>query len=315
MSTESQSPQYRLHVTAGPSYDPKSHQTVPVNQDTPLHIESDQAVVDLCVRIQDYKGYPENSPTSNAYFKHPAHENDAYSISFSIVFKHPVDGNALLFGNDFDHPVRDRLPPGFGAGLRLVKWAIDPSLDGDAYADKPYLYSPALATWNQLLIGGLRTKHDNNTSSSNPEKPTARIVEEGAEDDGVPVRRGLFIPDTASERRRFFQDEPVRKEFVFQPGRAYWVDFGNPYLGFDDFTLRLPGITLNGLPYIDEVNNYLRYVLKDRDTGVVYLVVVFTMVKQGDGGDAKDGDSGDDDDDEAKKRFDWEPDPSLDDVE
>ena len=115
-----------------------------------------------------------------------------------------------------------------------MKWAIDPSLDGDAYADKPYLYSPALATWNQFLIGGLRTKHDNETSGSGSgsEKPTAPIVEEGAEDDGVAVRRGLCIPDTAGERRRFFQDEPVRKEFVFQPGRAYWVDFGNPYLGF-----------------------------------------------------------------------------------
>lgn len=56
MPAKSQSPQYRLHVTAGPSYDPKTHQTVPVNQDTPLHIESDQAVVDLCVRIQDYHG-------------------------------------------------------------------------------------------------------------------------------------------------------------------------------------------------------------------------------------------------------------------
>lgn len=56
--------------------------------------------------------------------------------------------------------------------------------------------------------------------------------------------------------------------------------------------------------------------LKDRDTGVVYLVVVFTMVSQEDGAKATDGDGGDDDeDDEGKKRFDWEPDPSLDDVE
>lgn len=48
-----------------------------------------------------------------------------------------------------------------------------------------------------------------------------------------------------------------------------------------DFSLRLPGFTVHALRYIDEKNHDLRYVLKDRHTGQVYLVVLFTLVLLG----------------------------------
>lgn len=47
---------YRLKVTAGPEYDPKTHQMVPVNQDQTLRIENSHAIVSLCVRVQNYTG-------------------------------------------------------------------------------------------------------------------------------------------------------------------------------------------------------------------------------------------------------------------
>ena len=34
-----------------------------------------------------------------------------------------------------------------------MKWAIDPGLDGDAYADKPYLYGAAGSSLNILRVG------------------------------------------------------------------------------------------------------------------------------------------------------------------
>ena len=46
-----------------------------------------------------------------------------------------------------------------------------------------------------------------------------------------------------------------------------------------DFSLRLPGFTVHAVKYIDEKNHYLRYVLKDRNTGQVYLVILFTLVR------------------------------------
>ena len=47
---------YRLKVAAGPEYDPKTHQIVPVNADKTLTIENEHSVVNACVRIQGYNG-------------------------------------------------------------------------------------------------------------------------------------------------------------------------------------------------------------------------------------------------------------------
>ncbi|RMJ21061.1 hypothetical protein PHISP_08068 [Aspergillus sp. HF37] len=266
---------YRLKVTAGTEYNPDTHQPVPVNENQTLRIENKHATVSLCVRIQNFTGYPDNAPQTHAYFSDPQHTNDQYSISFSIIFKHPVNGDALVFGNDFDRPIRDRLPPGFNAALRLVKWTLDPALDGDAYADKPYLFSPALATLNQLRVGDKVSRDD--------EVPTLHdtVVSEGADGSGAQLREGSGVPGDVDGRRRHFQDEEMRKGFVFEEGRVYSADFGNPYLDFNDFSLRLPGFTLHAIKYIDEKSHDLRYVLKDRDSGQVYLVVLFTLVLLG----------------------------------
>ncbi|KAH8423087.1 DUF1769 domain-containing protein [Aspergillus melleus] len=281
-STDAQ--KYRLKVTAGSEYNPDTHRIVPVNENQPLRIDNEHATISLCVRIQDYTGYPDDSPKTNPYFTHPLHTSDQYSISFAIVFKHPVPGTDLLFGNNFDRPIRDRLPPGFNAALRLVRWSIDPTLEGDAYADKPYLFSPALSTWNQFRVG------EKVNGNGDGEVPTLHsgddecegdgVVEEGADGDGVQVREELGIPGDVAGRRKWFQEEEKRKEFVFEEGRVYWVDFGNPYLGFNDFSLRLPGFNIHVLQYIDEDNHALRYVLKNKTTDEVYLVVLFTLVLQ-----------------------------------
>ncbi|KAF9893627.1 hypothetical protein FE257_010939 [Aspergillus nanangensis] len=314
-------PKYRLKVTAGPQYDPDTHQLVPVNEDQSIRIENEHAIVSLCIRIQDYVGYPDHSPTTNAYFTHPLHQSDQYSISFAIVFKHPVPGSDLIFGNDFDRPIRDRLPPGFNAALRLVKWSIDPTLEGDAYADRPYLYSPALASWNQFRVGAKVQRHH--------ELPTLHgmVVEEGGDSDGVDIRRSLGLGDgnSVGDRRAFFQDESNRERFVFEEGRMYYVDFGNPYLGFNDFSLHLPGFNINVLQYVNDDNHSLRYVLKNRETGDVYLVVVFLLVLQGTEEEpqlrewtekAKAQKNEEHSVNQGKLgRFEWEPEPSIDDVE
>ncbi|KAL3494927.1 hypothetical protein BJX62DRAFT_20595 [Aspergillus germanicus] len=314
MSDSSKASKYRLKVTAGSGYDPSTHRDVPVNEPKTLSIENDHAKTNLAVRIQNYTGFPDNAPHTHPYFTHPLHSKDQYSISFAISFNHPVNGNDLIFGNDFDRPIRDRLPPGFNAALRLVQWTIDPTLDGDAYADKPYLYSPAVATWNQFRIGekvqkGLPDVHD-------------VVVEEGAEgegdDGGAGVREGKGVPGTVAERRSHFQNEGKRKEWEFEVGRVYWADFGNKYLDFNDFTLRLPGFNINALNYIDEKTHSLRYVLKNRATGEVYFTVLFTLVlleEEGQGSSAEEKTGTGTNKADGGGRFDWEEVPSAADVE
>ncbi|KAJ5550755.1 hypothetical protein N7461_005453 [Penicillium sp. DV-2018c] len=272
IAKDTNSTERRLKVSAGPDYDLKTHQAVPVNGET-IRIENEHAIISLCVKIQGYTGYPEDSPSTSPYFDHPLHNRDLYSICFSIIFKEPVNGNNLYFGNDFDHPIRDILPPGFNTALRFVKWSLDPGLDGDVYSDRPYLYSPALSSWDIFRIGDKLQKSD--------EVPTLHdeVIEEGAySEEATETRKGLGIPDTAEERMKHFRNEENRKEFEFEPGRMYVADFGNPYLALNDFTVRLPGFTLNVMKYVGKNNHELRYTLKDVSNGRVYLAVVFSAV-------------------------------------
>ena len=105
------------------------------------------------MRLRKFTGFPPGSPETSPYFQHHLHKSDQYSISFSFIPKTDIRGSDLLFGNDFDWPIRDRLPPGFNQAFKIVKWFIDPELEGDVYADNPCLYGLALSSWNILRIG------------------------------------------------------------------------------------------------------------------------------------------------------------------
>lgn len=145
--------------------------------------------------------------------------------------KKPIPGEKLIFGNDFDRSIADRLPPGFGAALKFVKWAIDPGLDGDPYADKPYLYSPALSTFNIFHIG------EKIATLPDVEKLEDGVLEEGALGDGQAIREKGAIPADAPGRKKYFLNEEKRKEFEFEAGRQYSFDFFNPYLDFNGKSL------------------------------------------------------------------------------
>ncbi|KAH0559323.1 hypothetical protein GP486_004162 [Trichoglossum hirsutum] len=270
---------YYLQVTAGPSYDRATHRLLSVNSPTPLFISQPHADIHLSVKIQGYRGLPEGSPSTSPYFSQPSHLNDQYSISFALLPKIPVRGDHLIFGNDFDNPVRDRLPPGFSTAFKIVTWFIDPGLGGDVYSDTPYLYGPALSSLNVLRVGGKMERL--------PEwRDETEALEEGGE-------RGDDVPVEPGRRMRHFLDEVARKEWVFEAGRVYEADFFNGYLDFNEFTLRLPGFALPILKYLDNGQetlrpHKLRYVLKNRESGLVYFVVVFTLLRKDgqDGGDA-----------------------------
>lgn len=139
-----------------------------------------------------------------------------------------------MFGNDFDRPIRDRLPPGTNYGLKLVRWMIDPGLDGDPYADKPYLYGAALSSWNHFRICGKRGEKAVSSTSIHDE-----VVEEGGEGSGEEVREDVGIPNDAGLRRKFFLEQHNREAFEFEAGRIYKADFGNPYIGFNGTTAML----------------------------------------------------------------------------
>jgi hypothetical protein len=200
-------------------------------------------------------GLPKNSPSTSPYFSSPAHTYDRYSISFAFTPKHDIPGDKLVFGNDFDHPIRDRLPPLFDKAFSIVKWAIDPGLDGDVKADEPYLYGALLSSINVLHIG---EKGDKSSQHGNAE---ANIYEEGASGSGEDVRKALNMPAASGKRQSHFLAEQHRKDFVFEAGREYKCDFHNAYLDFNEFALKIG----YGLPAISILGSWdgqpLRYVL------------------------------------------------------
>ncbi|ATY59007.1 f-box domain containing [Cordyceps militaris] len=270
---------YILRITAGSDYDPSTHVQVPVNQPSPVAISGPHAAIQLNVRVQNYAGLPPNSPATSPYFAAEPHatNQDQYSIAFRFTpttrRQAPgaagISGTDLQFGNDFDRPIRDRLPPGFNTALRIVKWWIDPGLDGDAYADRPHLYGPALSSFNVLEMG--EGAHD-------PARGGLWFDEGAGPDDEA--RKRLKMPATGKARMKWALADANKEQFLFEYGKTYGFDFFNPYLDFANLALRLPGFQLSIANYWDgqalrSSNNRRLHQL--RTTGDVYLVVVFSL--------------------------------------
>lgn len=125
--------------------------------------------------------------------------------------------------------------------MNIVKWWIDPGLEGDAYADQPYLYGPALSSFNSVHIG---------TGEVNPEKG-GLWVEEGGDEDGLKEREAIGAPAIAKDRMKWALKPANKSKWLFQYDKTYCLDFFNPYLDFSEFSLRLPGFTLPIMKYWD----------------------------------------------------------------
>ncbi|KAK4502838.1 hypothetical protein PRZ48_006264 [Zasmidium cellare] len=269
--TSEEAEKYRLLVTAGPSYDLNTHKLVHVNDESqPTYIENDFIRAKIHVRVRGSRGLPSSCPSSSEYFNDPMHERDQYSLGFSFVPKQDLPSRNTVWGNDLDHPVRERIPPGFNTAFRIVKEFIDPGLSCDVYADEPWLYGPSLSCWFGLRIGEKINEGDDFDAPG--------VLTEGADGTGREVRYKYNLPENNEKRRKFFLSPSNRDPFIFEKDRLYQADFYNPYISFSQFSLKLPGFSLKVLKYIGEKTHCLRYVFKNRETGEVYFNVNFTLL-------------------------------------
>ncbi|KAK0357296.1 hypothetical protein LTR91_004388 [Friedmanniomyces endolithicus] len=279
---------YYLKVSAGPDY---THQSpLPINTETPTRITSPHLTANLTLRIQNFRGLtPTGAPSphkTSPYFSSPQHAHDLYSIQFGFTLKDAdINGHDLVFGNDFDHPIRDKLPPGFQQAFNIAKYWIDPGLYGDVQAEEPYLYSPLLSSMNVVRVG----PKDDRAQEALEERRAAggggeevQVLEEGGDADGEKWREEHKFPHDAAARKKWFLTEQHLRDVTVERGREYSCDFFNPYLDFNDFALRLPGfamipgITIPIISYWD--GQPLRYVMRNRKTDEPLLVIVFTLV-------------------------------------
>lgn len=112
--------------------------------------------------------------------------------------------------------------------------AVDPGLDGDVYADEPYLYGPAASSMNALHVG---SKTGDGRERLPVEDEAGLVYEEGGSDEGLETRHHNEVPDTESARKKFFLNEENRKNWEWESGRTYGVDFFNAYLDFNGMSL------------------------------------------------------------------------------
>lgn len=237
--------------------------------------------------------------TSSPYFSHPLHTDDRLSIQISISFKPEsskndapcLSGNDIVWGNDFDEPIRDNLPYGLGIGLQIMKYTVDPSIEGDIYCDKPYLYGPILTSFNKIQVGITESKNTTTNGIDNDsifnEIDWPGIIEnddiQGEQKGIIPDEKNIEkddirIPQDSIARSKFFLNEINRKSFQFELYPAqYSLDFYTPYLELGkEFAINLPGFKLNVEKYGN--GQPLRYTLKNIRTEQVYLVVVFELI-------------------------------------
>lgn len=277
---------YILRITAGPDYDSAEKYEVPVNRPEAVQIKSDAADIELNVRIQNYQGLPRGSPSTSPYFDTPPHDynQDQYSIAFRFTPHKPaasagnsadnddeddagISGINLQFGNDFDRPIRDKLPPGFNTALNIVKWWIDPGLDGDAYADRPYMFGPALSSFNTLHVG--KGEHNDDKGGL--------WFDEGGDEDGMQARKEAGAPGTSKGRMKWALGAQAKEDWLFEYGKTYGMDLYNPYIDFTNLALRLPGFHLPIVRYWD--GQGLRYVARanPRFPCPVFDALLFTL--------------------------------------
>ncbi len=122
--------------------------------------------------------------------------------------------------------------------MSIVKWWVDPGLEGDAYADMPHLYGPALSSFNAVHVG----------SGVHDEARGGLWFDEGGDEDW---RAAVGAPATAKARMKWALRADAKEKWVWEYGRMYGVDFFNGYLDFSEFALRLPGYNLPIMKYWD----------------------------------------------------------------
>lgn len=265
-------------MTAGPTYDPNTHSQVSVNSPDVHKVENDLATSYLRVRIKDYHGLPKDTPKNCTYFNHPLHVSDRYSIAWSFIPRRDISGTELVMGFDFNHPVRDRLPPGTKTAVKIATTVLDPGLYADPFSDEPYLYGPMLSSCFTLRVGGKIEEQSADEQLKQLDSENDGVIEEGAALSGETVRSKQSVPSAWKARRKFFLDQKELEMFTFEKGRLYHADFFNPHLDFSNFSLRLPGFSISVAKYVDEKTHHLRFVLKSRESGEVAFVVFFKLL-------------------------------------
>jgi len=263
-----------LQVKAGP--DLNQLQRVKVNgEGAPLVIDSPHFTGRIAIRILGYDGEtPNDEPAINnsPYFNGTQR---LFSIQIQGRFKKPTTADDLMWGIDFDQKLN--VPRLADVALKFVQHTIDPSLECDLHAEKPWSRSPLIATMNIVSI----MKLSGNTAVK-PDAPAPLPPWPSPNGEHVEENTAAGIPQThhmeTAERRKLLKDAAQRKAIAVTPDQVYDFDFFNPFLDFENFQIKFPAVhfSMNIMKYY--TGEPLRYACKSRDHQTTFFVTQFELV-------------------------------------
>ncbi|KAG0091410.1 hypothetical protein BGZ92_000743 [Podila epicladia] len=196
----------------------------------------------------------------------------------------------LLVSVQFDQPLR--LPPLSSLAFEFVKF-FDPGVEGDIEGEKPWVFSPLIVTMNTVSVANWSSKVESgeppqsqalppwpSTSGQHIVENTAILFNDNKQGKvattDVDLGPSNPIATNASKRRSHFSKIENRTKLAYKPDQVFGFDFFNPILDLAKFKLRVPGVSfditkpLNGQP--------LTFVMKSKNSSVVFLVVQFKIV-------------------------------------
>ncbi|WAR53014.1 hypothetical protein PtB15_2B442 [Puccinia triticina] len=258
----------KFQVLAGPSADELSPVNVNADKTDPFRIHTDrfQGAYFISRRIKDFLGADGclSKETENKYFE--KWNEMTCSIQIQGRFLQPTTADDCMWGNSFDRPIRDRLPYGTSVALKAISY-IDPSLEHDIYSDKPWAWSPLLATMNHV-----KTERLESDDSPLPDWEGTRPVE-----DCNSVVGELATITSKRERRRFLSSAENRQSCVLGP--RINVEFVNGFVDYSTLRLQIPIVKLSFR--LDKLwdGQPVRYECISRSTLQTYFVIVVQIVE------------------------------------
>nr|XP_031859460.1 uncharacterized protein CI109_005106 [Kwoniella shandongensis]KAA5526532.1 hypothetical protein CI109_005106 [Kwoniella shandongensis] len=201
----------------------------PVNSTEPTPLETDSFKGNIWVFVKGYSG-DEKRGEGEGYFG-KERGGMTYGIVVKGRFLRDVGGDDVLFGNVFENPIRDHLPWGTSIATKFM-YFIDPVMECDIYADKPWALSPALATMSHLSLGSASSSDSKEVYVSEKSLGFLRESANGKDEEGE--------KNEISARRKWLGRKENREKVKLGKDVEVGMEFCNGLLDFNTLSATLP---------------------------------------------------------------------------
>ncbi|EPY49359.1 DUF1769 family protein [Schizosaccharomyces cryophilus OY26] len=200
----------------------------------PNVVKSKQFEGQIKVRLRDYE------VQDHEYF---SKSNDTCSIMIAGHFvptESVMTADDILFGNQFDKPLRDVLPAGSSYLMKCLK-LVDPALEYDLYSDQPWAFSPFYSTMTKM-------------KTANTQLPLE------------------YFDEGSSNRKKEMLDPENRQKLPINPSRYFVADFCNPFFDPSSMSISIPYTKLKFSIQSYYSGQPLRYVCKTRTDEPIFAI-------------------------------------------